>query len=212
MSHNDTVRTDEIQGDIVHVYGDIEEADNKLPNWWLWSFYATIGFSVVYWMAYQAFGWASLPIETYVQAKLEAMNTGGPVTTGELEELASDQLAVEGGRALFVANCASCHQANASGQIGPNLTDAYWLHGGSPTDIFTTIRDGVVSKGMPAWGLTLGVARSKQLAAYVLTIQDTDVPGKAPEGEKWTPSDEPADASAPLPTGEALLDGSLPSE
>ena len=70
--------------------------------------------------------------------------------------------------------------------MGPNLTDEYWIHGARPTDIYNTVTNGVLDKGMAAWGRQLGPNRVQSLVAFVLTIKNTNVPGKAPQGEKVT--------------------------
>ncbi|MEO6420141.1 MAG: c-type cytochrome, partial [Polyangiaceae bacterium] len=70
------------------------------------------------------------------------------------------------------------------GTIGPNLTDSYWIHGGAPDKIYATIHDGVLAKGMPAWGAQLGNSQVQSLTAFVLTLRDTNVAGgKPPQGE-----------------------------
>ena len=88
------------------------------------------------------------------------------------------------GRAVFVSTCAPCHRADGGGNIGPNLTDAYWIHGSKPLDIFRTVTEGVPAKGMPTWGPQLGEQRVESVVAYVLSIRGTNVPaGKAPQGD-----------------------------
>jgi len=87
------------------------------------------------------------------------------------------------GQQAFAANCVACHEAQGQGKIGPNLTDAAWLHGGSPLEIFRTIRDGVPAKGMPSWGPALGRTGVAQVTAFVLSLRNKNIPGKAPEGE-----------------------------
>jgi cytochrome c oxidase cbb3-type subunit 3 len=74
--------------------------------------------------------------------------------------------------------------------VGPNLTDSYWIHGSTPLDIHTTVTDGVPEKGMVAWGNQLGPSRVQAVVAYVLTLKNTEVPGKAPEGDAVTPEQE----------------------
>jgi len=88
---------------------------------------------------------------------------------------------VTAGHELFKTVCVACHGANAQGMSGPNLTDAYWLHGSEPTEIFTTIYQGVAAKGMPPWGPTYG-NQVKDLVAFVLSLKNTNAEGKAPQG------------------------------
>ncbi len=64
------------------------------------------------------------------------------------------------------------------------MTDAYWINGGKPTDIFHRVHDGVPAKGMPTWGPQLGDEKVETVVAFVLSIRNTNVPGgKAPQGE-----------------------------
>ena len=101
-----------------------------------------------------------------------------------IAELAADKLAVKAGGAVFTRNCVKCHGARGEGNIGPNLTDEFWIAGGSALDIYQTILHGRDGKGMPSWGLVLGTGACKQLAAYVVTIRGSNLPGKAPQGER----------------------------
>jgi cytochrome c oxidase cbb3-type subunit 3 len=85
-----------------------------------------------------------------------------------------------------MANCAACHGQKGEGVVGPNLTDAYWIHGGGIKNVFKTIKYGVPAKGMIAWETQLSPSQIQKVASYVLTLQGTNPPnGKAPEGEIW---------------------------
>jgi cytochrome c oxidase cbb3-type subunit 3 len=190
------LRTDDIQGAILHVYDGIEEADNRLPNWWLATFYVAIGFAVAYWFVFHMFELSPHPRAAYVEAQLAALDKGGPVTDDELVALAADRDVVAAGAAVFAKNCVSCHAADASGKIGPNLTDAFWLHGGAPSAIYTTIARGVDGKGMQAWAPQLGPGAVKQAAAFVVSLRGANRPGKAPQGDPDDP-DAPAAPSTP---------------
>lgn len=180
-------RTDELQGDILHVYDGIEEADNELPIWWLFTFYGAIVFAVFYWFAYHEFDVLALPNQAYGAEVSRRAANGGVVTEEMLNAVAQNPAEVGAGRGLFQQHCVVCHGANAQGQIGPNLTDGSWIHGGSAMDIHTTIRDGVTSNGMPNWGAPLGAAAVRRLSAYVVSLRDTNVPGKEPQGEPYVP-------------------------
>src|SRR5258708_35685028 len=92
------------------------------------------------------------------------------------------------GKDIFAAICAPCHGANAGGTVGPNLTDEYWLHGGRPENILTSVRDGWGDQGMPAWGRQLGEGRGREVGAYVVGLTGTHAErGKAPQGTMACP-------------------------
>ena len=173
-----------------HDYDGIREYDNRLPNWWLWILFGSIIFSLVYWLFFHTFGIGKLSAERYeaeMIAAAEARLGGAGELSDESLILASgipDR--VEAGRQLYAQHCVACHATQGEGLVGPNLTDAYWIHGGRPMDIYKTISEGVIAKGMAAWERQLGPQRVQTLAAYVLTLRGKNLPGKAPEGQPYT--------------------------
>jgi len=184
-------RVDDIQGEIIHVYDGIEEADNQLPLWWLITFYGSIAFAVAYWFHYQVFETGMTSMQAYQAAvAANAPPPGAAMSDDALVALSQDPSAVEAGHATFTASCVACHADQGQGNVGPNLTDGYWIHGGAPTDILHVITDGVGDKGMPAWGPILGPEAVQKVAAYVLSIRNTNVPGKEPQGDPYPPSEE----------------------
>lgn len=170
----------------------IEELDNVLPRWWLQILWGSIVFALGYWFYYQVFDVGESPVAAYQREKLAAARVAaerlaamGELTPAGLLEMSQNVAIVGGGKATFAATCAPCHAANGGGQVGPNLTDEYWLHGGQPLQILATIREGVVAKGMPAWGMQLGEDKTREVAAYVLSIANSHAPGgKPPQGDK----------------------------
>ncbi len=80
---------------------------------------------------------------------------------------------VEAGKATFNSICATCHKESlrgvADGGIGANLMTQTWIHGGNPMDLYNTVTNGVLVKGMPAWGPVLGQKRIIEAVAYVLS-------------------------------------------
>ncbi len=197
-------REDPIQGRIIHEYDGIEEADNDLPRWWLATLYGAILFSAGYWFYYHEYAVGPLPLEAYAAEVAASADQGGEVTPDLLATLASSAEEVERGRALFGEHCAVCHGDRAQGNIGPNLTDDRFLHGGEPIAIHTTIRDGVGARGMPAWGPTLGPRSVRSLAVFVASLRGTNVPGKAPEGEPLGAAAEAPSAAPATPEDTSL--------
>ena len=181
-----------------HKFDGIEEFDNRLPNWWLWTFYGACIFSLFYWLHFHVLGTGALPMEAFRQemAAYEANKPQIQVSDEELVAMSENPEVLDAGKAVFNANCVACHAENGGGTLngaplpGPNLTDNAWIHGGKPTDIHATITNGVIEKGMLQWGPILGAEKVKQVAAYVLSMRNTDVEGgKPPEGEPYKPDE-----------------------
>lgn len=173
---------------VIHEYDGIQEYDNQLPTWWLYTLYGAMVFAVGYWFTYHVFQGADLPMQAYrkeIAAAAEREGKSVVLTSPELVALSKDLTLVKDGEKLFSTTCAACHGPKAGGTIGPNLTDEFWIHGGAPTKIYGTIHDGVLAKGMPAWGAQLGNAQVQSVTAYVLTLRNTNVPGgKVPQGDR----------------------------
>jgi cytochrome c oxidase cbb3-type subunit III len=188
-------RTDEIQGEILHVYDGIEEADNNLPTWWLLTFYGAVVFGLIYWFYYHEYAIGQLQPQKYAEAVAAAEAERSIVTDESLNALALDDSAVAAGSQIFGTQCIACHDAKAQGKVGlgPNLTAQYWIHGGAPTSIHATITNGIAAKGMPAWAPILGEEGVNQVVAYVLTLRNTEVPGIEPQGDLWEPGGTLAD-------------------
>lgn len=170
----------------LHVYDDIEEQDNRLPNWWLGLLYGTIVFAFGYWFVYEIGGYWPHPRAAYeaAAAAAAARAAAEPLSDQTLLALTKDTRALgEAGR-VFQQTCSPCHGMNAQGQVGPNLTDRFWLHGGAPTAIHKSITAGFPSKGMPPWGQILGPTRVRGLTAYLVTLKGKNLPGKAPQGNE----------------------------
>ena len=174
---------------IIHEVDGIQEADNQLPRWWLYTLFAAMIFAAGYWLYYEEYGGPS-PLVSYRAEKLEKaqaeaarLNAEGPMTADRLEAMAKNEAILAAGKNVFVSTCASCHAANGGGQVGPNLTDEYWVHGGAPEKVLASVRGGWVEKGMPAWGPQLGEQKVREVTAFVLSLRGLKVAGgKAPQG------------------------------
>lgn len=172
-----------------HEYDGIRELDNNLPPWWLWGFYATIVFSVIYMINYHVLQTGDSQLEEYnkemVQAKIDiasylseqAMNVDETNAT-----LLTDGNSVSSGKALFESNCTACHNPKAEGNIGPNLTDKFWIYGPDVKDVFKTIKLGTPN-GMPEHASKLNPIQLQQVSSFILSLPFTK--GKEPQGKKY---------------------------
>ena len=170
-----------------HEYDGIRELDNNLPPWWVWGFYATILFAVVYLINYHVLQVSDLQYEAYnkemtkaekeVAAYLDKMAMNVDENTATLMTESGD---LSAGKAIYDANCVACHNPNGEGNIGPNLTDKNWIYGFDIKNVFATVKNGT-PKGMPEHNSKLNPVQIQQVASYVLSMPDTK--GKDPEGE-----------------------------
>jgi cytochrome c oxidase cbb3-type subunit 3 len=113
-----------------------------------------------------------------------------------------------------VARCVQCHADRGQGNIGPNLTDDYWLSGGGKLEeLYQIVSDGRPQQGMPNWGQKLRPLELAQVVAYVGTLRSTNVPGRAPQGRKVAlePSAPAAPAAAEIKTSVAPPGAAGPS-
>lgn len=173
---------DEIRG---HDFDGIEEYDNKLPNWWLWTFFGACIFSVAYWIHFHVLETGPSSQQQY-GAAMAAFDASSqkPLTDEGLIALSKDPKAVAEGKALFDDNafCWTCHTKKAGGiqGLGVNLTDDHWKHDPKPLGLYATIAKGIPGTSMPAHEDTLGRTRITKLVAYLLTLQGTNVEGGLP--------------------------------
>ncbi len=243
-----------------HDYDGIKELDNDLPPWWLYLFYISIAFAVVYMLHFHVIDTGPSSITEYmkefnpdyVDVTIAGHSIGyqSPWYTGDTDitpqllnkfrqhigdDVAFDQLIMAAkqratkeqldllmasfpsaeiiqpviaanepseparptgtvaltddaslavGSQLYKASCAVCHGRQGQGGIGPNMTDSYWIHGGSMDDIVHLINVGVPAKGMIPWNKTLSQAKIHQVASFIYSLDGTNPPAaKAPEGE-----------------------------
>ena len=173
-----------------HEYDGIVEFNNPLPMWWLFTFFITIFFALGYWFYYHSIESGLSSTATYQQAlekfEGEARSRDEKLAASLTDEsflaMASDPEHKSSGQQTYEQNCVVCHLAQGQGQIGANLTDAYWIHGGKPTEIYKTVSEGVLAKGMPSWKPNLGARKVMDVVAYVVSLKNTNVTGKQPEG------------------------------
>jgi len=170
-----------------HDYDGIREEDHPSPRWWTVMLWLTILFAVVYVPVVHIFDFlpqGELQRTMAQAARVQEQRDLELEASGEL-----DKDPVTAGKKYFKTFCVSCHGAFGEGGIGPNLHDAFWIHGPTETDIRNVISTGVAAKGMPSWGPILGERKIKSLAAYVMTLWEEKLPegiaGKKAEGEEY---------------------------
>jgi cytochrome c oxidase cbb3-type subunit 3 len=176
-----------------HDYDGIHELDNSLPPWWKWGFVFTILFAGTY-LWYYHFGDGPNQAQEYAAAveKAEAekavyMAKAGNAVDEHNVTLIADKGELAAAATLFNNTCAACHREDAGGNVGPNLTDNYWLHGGKLQDVFKSIKYGWKDKGMPEWQHNMSARQIAGLASYVKSLSGRNVPGgKAPQGDLFT--------------------------
>jgi cytochrome c oxidase cbb3-type subunit 3 len=176
-----------------HNYDGIRELDNQLPPWWKWGFYSTILFAVFYLFSYHVAGTGRLSIQEYADEmkhaqleKEERMKDAANNITESNVVAFTDVQQIAEGKIIFEKNCVACHGNSGQGNVGPNLTDEFWLHGGGIKNIFNTVTNGVPAKGMISWKAQLAPRQIQQVASFILTLKGTNPAGaKEPQGEKW---------------------------
>jgi cytochrome c oxidase cbb3-type subunit III len=142
-----------------HTYDGIQEYDKRLPNWWLYTLYGTIAFWIVYWFAHEV---------------ARIVPSDGDQVDAAMARIAATKMA----SSIDVTNddlFMQCHLVSLRGKaenpaaVGPDLTDTAWIHGGTPKEIYHTVAQGVLVKGMPAWEPVLGQKKTAEVVAYLLT-------------------------------------------
>ncbi|MEE9376235.1 MAG: cytochrome-c oxidase, cbb3-type subunit III [Rhizobiaceae bacterium] len=185
-----------------HEWDGIKELDNPMPRWWLWSFYASIIFSIGYMIYYPAIpllegstmgisgktnrSELKLEMAAATAAKAERIALIEKSTLGDIQKNENlSRFAVAGGASLYKVYCSQCHGSGAQGAPGyPNLNDDDWLWGGDVDAIYTTIKHGVRSTDdddtrsseMPSFGVdeTLNDSDITAVAEYIMKLSKQD--------------------------------------
>jgi len=182
-----------------HDYDGIKELDNALPPWWKYGFYFTIAVAALYLLRFHVWKTGPDPQQEYDQemkvaaAQVEAYRKKVGDMVDEKTVTMADAAGITEGDKLFHSNCFACHGVKGEGTVGPNLTDNYWLHGGTINDVFKTIKYGYPDKGMQSWEKAYSSSQLKNLASYVKSLAGTNPPNaKAPQGDLFAESKTPA--------------------
>lgn len=190
-----------------HEYDGIRELDNNLPPWWIYSFYISIVWSILYIGYYHMGGDGVLSIESYenemAEAKIEKAEIAKLMASkvDESNVAMADAGGIIDGSEIFKTNCAACHGTAGEGSVGPNLTDNYWLHGGDLTSVYKLIKVGAAEKGMKSWEAELSSVQIKNVASYIKTLGGTNPPNpKAPQGEEFNEGAAPSETTSSIDT------------
>jgi cytochrome c oxidase cbb3-type subunit III len=176
-----------------HNYDGIMELDNSLPPWWKYGFYLTIVVAVIYIYRFHVSHDGLSQQEEFTaemvkgeedKARYLAQSANNVDENTVTMMTGAAELAA--GRELFQKTCAACHLADGGGSVGPNLTDDYWLHGGSVKDIFKSIKYGWQEKGMKSWKDDFSPKEIQELTSFIRSIKGTKpATPKDPQGELY---------------------------
>lgn len=168
-----------------HEVDGIQELDNLLPRWWVWLFYLTTAFAVVYMIYYHVLRVGELQAAQFDREfqkgeKIKAVALAKFEASLSSLEPSTDEVVLARGRQTFGTLCAPCHRQDAGGLVGPNLTDDYWIHGSNFVDNLKTIVNGVPEKGMLSWKAMLKPSEIHAVASFVYTLRGTHPPNPKP--------------------------------
>ncbi len=200
-----------------HNYDGIRELDNDLPPWWKYGFYITILWACIYLVHFHVTKTGSLQLEEYntelkqadaalADYRKKSLSMVDETHVVQLKDEASLTL----GKQLFLDNCSACHGKSGQGIVGPNLTDDYWLHGGSMNDIFKTIKYGYQEKGMKSWKDDFSASRIQAIASFIKGIHGTNPPNaKEKQGILYADQTSSSDSThaTPLKTDSLVGEG-----
>jgi cytochrome c oxidase cbb3-type subunit 3 len=198
-----------------HNYDGIKELDNHLPPWWKALFYGAIVWGIIYFLAYHVFN--SFPLSkgeydnevAYANAEMQKIKAAnpGPKIDEATVTATTDAADLANGKSTFLNTCSSCHRKDGGGDIGPNLTDEYWKHGGDIKNLFHVVTNGVTGTNMVAWGAVMSPESIRNVASYVLTLQGSKPANpKKPEGDLYKPDTK---TTAPAKTDTVKVQSSL---
>lgn len=182
-----------------HSIDDIQEYDNALPGWWLWMFYISIVFGICYLLWYHYWGGGMLGAarwaheeQIWKDKQAEDDRKRPPLTEEQMREISKDATRIARGQELYAKNlCIACHGADATGLVGPNLRDRWWLYGSTMKDLVDTITNGRANNTMPPQKANLSRDDIVSLAIYIVSLNR--------QGEKTGKPHDPArDKEAPI--------------
>lgn len=176
-----------------HNYDGIQELDNALPPWWKYGFYLTIVIAVIYLWRFHVSETGPTQLQEYIaevkqaeKEKAEYLATSANNVDESTVKLLTDESTLAAGKKIFEASCSACHANDGGGGVGPNLTDEYWLHGGSVQDVFKTIKYGWPDKGMKSWKDDFSAKQIAEISSFIIQLKGTKPAApKDPQGDKY---------------------------
>ena len=161
-----------------HAFDGITEYDNSLPRWWVWMLYVSVVVAVSYMVYFHVLGGMLSKADTDIFEEERAIRIVAAKnhikTEDELRALSKDpEMIAKGKEALKRSICFTCHGAEYSGLIGPNLRDKYWLYGSTMTAMIETITNGRTVNGvvvMTPQNLTLKADAIEAIACYIVQL------------------------------------------
>lgn len=173
-----------------HSYDNIQELNHPLPNWWNTIFIVSTVYAIGYFAYYQYMGGPSLKEEfkkdfSEVAAVRDHFKKQNEIFNPDHYQAIVADDGLNKGKAVYELNCMPCHMERGAGDVGPNLTDDHWIVAkGTPETVYQVVFSGSEENGMPAWGQLIAKDEVYQAVAYVMSLKNTFVKGKEPQGEK----------------------------
>jgi len=179
-----------------HSFDGIQEFDQRLPNWWLYTLFGAVGFAVMAWLFFVADNGAEADT-VRLNRELDALDAKRFAAIKDLDDktlwgMSHNQTLVAQGEKVFQSICYTCHGVNLQGGIGFRLNDNLWVHGTKPMEIFGVVSKGVPGTGMQSWSSQLGPAKITQVVAFLLSKQDPNNMILIPRDQEPTLQKKPA--------------------
>ena len=176
-----------------HDYDGIKELDNALPPWWKYGFMITIGIAFIYLLNFHVLGYGLNPTQEYQEEMAMAKEAKEIFEAKNIDKIDEanlkmpDAAGLDAAKDIFTSVCWTCHGKLGEGGAGPNLTDDFWLHKGSLSDIYQSIKHGYPDKGMQSWEKNYSPKEINNLAGFIKTLKGTNPPNpKAAQGDLFT--------------------------
>ena len=174
-----TLKADGSVSDTGHEWDGLRELNNPLPRWWMWMFFLSCVFAIIYLVLYPGMGAyeGKLGYTTQKEHDASVQKANAEIKPlyekymgMKIEQVAADPQAREIGQRLFLNHCSQCHGSDAGGGKGyPNLTDKDWLYGGEPETIRATLQKGRAGV-MPSFKASLDAGQIVDVANYVRSL------------------------------------------